>query len=144
MRSVFRAGCYRASYNPTMVDSLGQPIKGLVSNWHMFPKHLCFQNTCTWSGPNSDFQAQKFVLSETTLWKNGMPVFEFVLLEDQRTYACQMIFFFVSDFSIYIKVHIYLYYMYIWYSVKRTAKKSFWRLLRHNIFRYWIGGDWSA
>ena len=31
---------------------LGQPITGQVSNWLMFPKHLCsFQNTCTWSGP---------------------------------------------------------------------------------------------
>ena len=33
------------------INLASQPIRGLVSNWLMFPKHLCFQNTCTWSGP---------------------------------------------------------------------------------------------
>ena len=32
-------------------DPLDQPIRGLVSNWLMLPKHLRFLNTCTWSGP---------------------------------------------------------------------------------------------
>ena len=36
-----------------LVDPLNKPIRCLVFNWHMFPIYLCFQLTCTWSGPKT-------------------------------------------------------------------------------------------
>ena len=42
-----------------MVVSLGQPIRGMVSYWLMFPIDICFQNTCTWSGSKDETEEVK-------------------------------------------------------------------------------------
>ena len=66
------------------IDSQGQPIRGLVSNWLMFPRHLCFQNTCTWSVPrieaNFSNDIGSFLLfglakSDTPCWQVALATF---------------------------------------------------------------------
>ena len=54
MKSEFVVNFFPLSY-PCQLGWLGQPIRGLVSKILMLPKHLCLQNTCTWSGPKITF-----------------------------------------------------------------------------------------